>query len=267
MISNRVSKMNMVLNRKIYLYAYILILIFLIIILFDYLRDSYGKMFLSNWILYSLNKELFISLTMPIIFITLISFMMSYDGDFLVAIRMKKRINMFWHNCLLTLYNAGIVFGLIVIIISVLSVGNHFSFNWNKGSLQAFLILTRQVTPYKDAPLLQIGLSLIMIFLSLIFWGLFAQLINLSFKRKSLAIFINFFIIAFQQKASSISAIGQNILKYVPSNHTTLYASQVNDLTSNGLASTFTFNLIYWLIAILLVGFGLYIRQKNRQFV
>ncbi|GAT90031.1 hypothetical protein [Apilactobacillus kunkeei] len=267
MISNQVSKMNMVLNRKIYLYAYILILIFLIMILLDYQRYSYGKMFLSNWILYSLNRELFISLTMPIIFITLISFMMSYDGDFLVAIRMKKRINMFWHNFLLTLYNASIAVGLIVIIISVLSVGNHFSFDWNKGSRQAFLMLTGQGTPYKDAPLLQIGLSLIMIFLSLIFWGLFAQLINLSFKRKSLAIFINVFIIVFQQKASSIPALGQNILKYVPCNHTTLYAAQVNNFTSNGLTSTFTFNLIYWLIAILLVGYGLYIKQKNRQFV
>ena len=71
MISNQVSKMNMVLNRKIYLYAYILFLIFLIMILLDYQRYSYGKMFLSNWILYALNKELFINLTMPIIFITL----------------------------------------------------------------------------------------------------------------------------------------------------------------------------------------------------
>ncbi|CAI2615002.1 hypothetical protein LNP16_05780 [Apilactobacillus kunkeei] len=267
MISNQVSKMNMVLNRKIYLYAYILFLIFLIMILLDYQRYSYGKMFLSNWILYALNKELFINLTMPIIFITLISFMMSYDGDFLVAIRIKRRINMFWHNCLLTLYNAGIVFGFIVIMISVLSVGNHFSFDWNKGSRQAFLMLTGQGTPYKDAPLLQIGLSLIMIFLSLIFWGLFAQLINLSFKRKSLAIFINVFIIVFQQKASSIPGLGQSILKYVPCNHTTLYAAQVNNFTSNGLTYAVTFNLIYWLIAILLVGYGLYIRQKNREFV
>ena len=267
MISNQVSKMNMVLNRKIYLYAYILFLIFLIMILLDYQRYSYGKMFLSNWILYALNKELFINLTMPIVFITLISFMMSYDGDFLVAIRMKRRINMFWHNCLLTLYNAGIVFGFIVIMVSVLSVGNHFSFDWNKGSRQAFLMLTGQGTPYKDAPLLQIGLSLIMIFLSLIFWGLFAQLINLSFKRKSLAIFINVFIIVFQQKASSIPGLGQSILKYVPCNHTTLYAAQVNNFTSNGLTYAVTFNLIYWLIAILLVGYGLYIRQKNREFV
>jgi hypothetical protein len=180
---------------------------------------------------------------------------------------MKSRLSIFIANFRIIVWNALLFILFIITMIGLIAIqikGNNW--NWSTSN-RAILAQSLGVTGvYKVAPILQIMVSCLCMFLYLVWCGLLSQTINNLFKNKATAIFINIFIIIFQGKMTSIPAFPEILSQYAPGNHLMLYAPSFNNQIDPHFMQVVLQNTFYLIICSLLMAMILRYIYQNKQF-